>query len=90
MEDKNRQQGKFKSASKWLYRRGLIFSAVMVVLSLINNLGTHIANKLGIGKGPETVAEAKKKLLPYEAPLFNVFGSVGVVSEAHANINMVT
>ena len=39
-----------KSMGKWLYRYGVVFSVAMVVTSLLNNLGTQLVNKLGMGK----------------------------------------
>ena len=71
---------KLKSAGKWLYRYGVVFSAAMVAISLLNNLGVQLANKLGISK-EQASAEASNKL-PYQKPTFNLFSSV--ISEAKA------
>lgn len=84
-KDKELLENKLKSSTGWLYRYGIAFSAVVVVLSLFNNLGAQIANKLGLNKTQTSSVNAK--LQPYEKPAFHVFSNV--VNNADALVHTI-
>ncbi len=76
-------QKKGKSFMYWL-RLGTVFSAAVVFMSLLSNLGTQIGNRLISGSQQKTdVAGSGNGLLPYETPSMSIFDGL-LVSEARA------
>jgi hypothetical protein len=78
-----------KSMGKWLYRYGVVFSVAMVVTSLLNNLGTQLVNKLGMGKERVSASVEVSGKQSYHKPVFSIFSSV-VAGEAMAVVNILS
>jgi hypothetical protein len=81
---------KIKSAGKRLYHYGVVFSAAMVVLSLLNNLGAQLANKFGSSKEHALANSRADSKLVYEKPAFSIFSSVVSEAKALVFVNTVT
>jgi hypothetical protein len=63
---------KLASAGSWLYRFGVVSSAILALMQVVYDVG----NRFGLRKEETTASAEQSGLLKYESPAFRMFGNM--------------
>lgn len=87
--EQSQAKAKIAKTGAKIFRFGVVFSVVTMVMSLFSGASTQLINKFSNAK-PIPAEQASSGLQPYETPSFHLFDSVFVNEAKAVFVNVAT